>query len=78
MIEADAAEAQARLAEFVWAERQMEEGLVAAKFCHFHELARGEHSMDPKKAKRNGKAADRKTGGPVGDSLQKGFSSAWW
>ena len=56
----------------------MEEGLVAAKFCHFHELARGEHSMDPKKAKRNGKAADRKTGGPVGDSLQKGFSSAWW
>jgi len=76
MIEEDAAEAQARLAEFVRAERQMEEAVVAAKFCHLHELARGEHSTDPKKAKRKGKAADRKTGGPVGGSLQKGFSSA--
>jgi len=39
-------------------------------------LREGDHRTDPKKVKRKGKAADRKTGGPVGDSLQKGFSSA--
>ena len=60
MIEEDAAEAQAWLAEFVRAERQMEEAVVAAKFCHLHEVARGDHSTDPKKVKRKGKAADRK------------------
>jgi len=55
MIEEEAAKAQAELAEFVRAERAMEEAVVGAKFCYLHELARGLHGTEPEKPKRKGK-----------------------